>query len=435
MRTSSRTPICAATRALLTATLALTAIACQSVPPGFGTTATQARTNADSLFTSLTQRFTNVSRSPRYAKARERIGRYALTPSEIYNDTSIWTSYDTNNTHTLFGDASFTNGRYLFTNAPSADPLHNLADGRHIMRLRKITDDQYEWFTGVDFAIGPISATDVGNVISLWLASAEGHSAQQLRADYIKNFPNTTTALGRLFTIDTLISVRDATGANTVYMGIQITPDGIRSTLPHYADYIDKYVKRLRFRFSLVDATGAKWFDAAGKNGYVTLRLRSKNGRFVPISGPLRSIPDSLSLHLDATVKISLFTVGVKNLTGSWVNMHTPHERGWSIRFTKEPEWELPPIVGHLIRSSLKRPFEGDGTQFRISVRDTPNQQTLLTRRGLLAVQESAILRFLGKLGGAAMGDFVANAEDEENRFDASVFAALRSDINGVLQQ
>ncbi len=33
-----------------------------------------------------------------------------LTPSAIYNDTTIWTSIATDGTRTLFGDASFENG-------------------------------------------------------------------------------------------------------------------------------------------------------------------------------------------------------------------------------------------------------------------------------------------------------------------------------------
>jgi hypothetical protein len=90
--------------------------------------------------------------------------------------------------------------------------------------------------------------------------------------------------------------------------------------------------------------------------------------------------------------------------------------------------------MGLLLRSSLRRPFAGNGTQFRISIRDEPGHQTFLSRRGTTTVQESAVLRFLGKLGGAAMGDFVETAEVEENQFDASAFAALQGDIDALLK-
>jgi hypothetical protein len=55
-----------------------------------------------------------------------------------------------------------------------------------------------------------------------------------------------------------------------------------------------------------------------------------------------------------------------------------------------------------------------------------------MSRRGSTTVRESAILRFLGKLGGGAAGEFVSNAEDDENRFNVRVYSAMLSDINSA---
>jgi hypothetical protein len=361
------------------------------------------------------------------------LGHYALTPSVIYGDTSIWTSDGRDSTRTLFGQAAVTNNRYVFTNVPTSTPLSALGDGRHIMRLRKLSDNEYAWFTGVDFAAGHLRADDMANVVRRWLLATEGRSGTALLTDARTAFPRSTVAFGKLFTIDTLISVRDAMGGNTVYLGIRITPDGIRPTLPHYAAYLDKYVQRVKLRFTLLDRRGRKWFDVALHGGYLTVELRSHDGHFAPLEGPLAPIPDSLVLQLDATAKIGLFTVGVQKMTGEWVNVRSEHERGWAMRFTREPDWVLPPTVGLFLHAPLRRPFEGDGTQFRISLRDEPGHQTFLSRRGTTTVQESAILRFLGKLGGAAMGDFVETAETEENQFNASVFTALQGDMDALL--
>lgn len=412
--------------------LAIAVTACSGVPRAFGPTPSAARTNADQLFGALTARFTNVSRAPRYARARELLGRYALTPSVIYNDTSIWTESN-GDTRTLYGDATATNGRYLFTNVPNNDPLTALADGRHIMRLRKLSDDEYSWFTGVDFAAGTMTADDLLHVINAWIAATENKSAPQIRQDAATAFPKTKAALGKLFTLDTLISARDPNGGNNLYLGIRLTPDGIRPTLPNYAGYLDKYIKRIKARFTLSDATNTKWLDASLRDGYLAVRLRSNNGHFAPLTGPVSSIPDTLTLRVEMTAKISLFTVGVDEMIGEWVNVNLPHERGWSLRFTKEPDWHLPPTAGTLLKSPLRRPFQGQGTQFRLTFRDTPGQQSILGRRGTTTVQESAVLRFLGKLGGAAMGDFVSKAEDEENRFNQSVFEALKTDVDAAL--
>ncbi len=195
-----------------------------------------------------------------------------------------------------------------------------------------------------------------------------------------------------------------------------------------------KYADKMKLRFALVDSRGARWLEASSRDGYVTIRLRSHDGHFVPLTGALRSIPDTLTMQLDLTAKIKIFTVGVEHLSGEWVNLHSEHERGWALRFTREPGWVLPPVVGYLIKSPLRRPFEGNGTQFRFTVRDQPGQQTLMSRRGSTTVRESAILRFLGKLGGSAMGDFVSNAEEQENAFNVGIYSAMRADVDSALR-
>ena len=424
-------------RGVCIATIAIVvsfAYGCAPVPAAFGPTPSQARANADGLFGAFVRRFTDVYRTPRYARAREKLLQSALTPSQVYSDTSIWTVYGPDNYRTLFGSATFVNGRYVFTNTPTDAPVQALGEGRHIMRLRKLSDDDYDWFTGVDFAAGTITADDFANVITSWIASSEGKSDAALRAGYRGAFPRTTAALGKLYSLDTLVSTRDAEGANRLYAVIHVTPDGIRKDYPAYAAFMTKYADKVKFQFTLVDSRGAKWLQATSRDGYITLQLRSRDGHLAPLEGAMRTMPESLTMRLDLTAKIKLFTVGVEHLTGDWVNLHTDHERGWALRFTREPGWVLPPAVGYLIKSPLRRPFEGNGTTFRFTVHDQSGSQTIMSRRGTTTVRESAVLRFLGKLGGAAMGDFVANAEEDENAFNVAVYSAMRSDINAALR-
>jgi hypothetical protein len=94
----------------------------------------------------------------------------------------------------------------------------------------------------------------------------------------------------------------------------------------------------------------------------------------------------------------------------------------------------LPLTVGRLLRSSLRRPFQDQGIQVRMSIRDNPGSQTLLNRRGTLVVQESTILRFLNRLSGTAVGDFLGPSEREANRFNADAYRALRIDVAAILQ-
>jgi hypothetical protein len=109
------------------------------------------------------------------------------------------------------------------------------------------------------------------------------------------------------------------------------------------------------------------------------------------------------------------------------------NERGWATRFRREPEWHFPLAVNHLIRTPLRHPFARDGIGLRITVRDVPGAQSLLTRQANLSVQESAIVRWLGGLGSSAMSDFAGRAEAEENRYAYEVLSAIRADLLSAL--
>ena len=425
-------------RQFLSAVLAASIIgpldACRDVAPAFGPTSAAARTNADGLFGGIALRFTNVQRSPKFLIARGKLGKKALTPSAIYNDTSVWTAWGNDSTRTLTLDGEFANNRYLFTARPwPATPPDEPGDSRHYIRLRRLGDDQFEWLTNVDITAGRIKPDEFANVLSRLMLSGENRTMADLRADYRTNFPRTTAALGRLFSLDTLRMTRDSESATVMLLGIRMSPSGIRSTMPDFAKYIDKYVTPARFRALVTDKRGGRWIEINGDDNYITMRLRSLNGHFAPLDGPVRTIPSELQLTSDFTTKILLFTVGFRALVADVSAIDNNHDRGWLLRFTREPDWKLPSVVSFMIHTPLKRPFQGGGAVVRIVLHENPGGQTIIARRTQTVVQESAILRFLGRLGAEAMGDFVGNSETEENRFSAEVFNALRLDIRSLL--
>jgi hypothetical protein len=127
-----------------------------------------------------------------------------------------------------------------------------------------------------------------------------------------------------------------------------------------------------------------------------------------------------------------MFTVGLHNLVTDFVITETPHERAWTIIAKREPQWKLPLITEHLIRSPLHHPFEGAGVIFHLGVRDSADAQTLLERRAHTTVQESAILRFLNSLGSGAMSDLADKTEREEEQYLREVFIALVTDVHAV---
>jgi hypothetical protein len=418
-------------RFITLATLSVAA-ACKAVAPAFGPNIPFARQNADEFFYSVGSRFTNIQRPPRIIHARTQFGHYALTPSGIYNDTTIWLAIGADSAR-LFGDEGvFSVDRYIVSAKLSTTPPDALTESRETVRLRKLAENEYEWFTSVDVALGRIAAKHIADVLAAALAAGEGQSSAAIRADYSTNFPHTTAALGRLFTIDTLNTTRDDEGATTYDIAIRLTPDILKTTMPHYAAYIDKYFSKGKYRITLTDKTGARWFDAWAANYYMHFKLRSRNGHFAPLEGAVRQMPEALTIRLDMSMKILVFTVGWTEMRGDFEVINTPHERGWSIRFAQEPIWTLPPTVGYLLKAPLRRPFLDQGIPIRISIKDNPGYQTLLNRRGLLVVQESGILRFLNRLSGTAVGDFLGASEREANRFNADAFRALRLDVGDL---
>lgn len=416
------------------ALVTLFAASCRDSAPGFGPNLAAARANADEFLYSIGSRFTNIQRPPRIIHARQQFGHNALTPSGVFNDTSVWLANGPDSSRLFGNEGKFVTDRYIVQATLSNTLPNELTESREIIRLRKLTDSEYEWYTNVDVALGRIRAQNISNVLARTLAGGEGKTPAAIRADYSASFPRTVTALGRLFTIDTLRTTHDAEGATTYDIAIRLTPETLKATMPNYSAYIEKYISKGRYRVTLADGTGAKWLEAWASDYYVHFRVRSKNGRFAPLERPVREMPHSLTINIDMSMRILVFTVGWTNMVGEFNIIETPDERGWGMRFAKEPKWRLPPSVGYLLKSALRRPFQGNGIPIRISIKDYPGSQTLLNRRLSLTVRESGLLRFLNRLSGTAVGDFLGPSEREANRFNADAFRALRLDVAALLQ-
>jgi hypothetical protein len=412
----------------------VTLAGCRDIGPAFGPTIPAARANAEGLFGGIAQRFTNVQRNPKFTIARGKLGKNALTPSVIFNDTSVWTAMGTDNTRTVTVEGGFANNRYLFAAKPNAAIPDATGDARHLMVLRRLNDDEYEWFTNVDIAAGSITANDMKNVVAALMKSAEHRTPSAVRADYRESFPRATAALGRLFSLDSLKLVRDADSATTITLGIRLDPDRLRSVMPAFADYLAKYATESSYRAVVTDKRGGRWIEMSGEKNFMTLKLRTRDGHFAPLNGAPREIPRDLLLESDFTTKIMLFHVGYAKMLSEVTLLDSEHERGWLVRFTHEPQWQLPLSVGFFIRTPLRRPFQGHGGIFRLAILDSPGKQSIIGRRTSATVQESTILRFLNRLSGAAMGDFVGKAEAEENRFNADAFNAMRLDAKSLLE-
>jgi hypothetical protein len=417
--------------ALLAVAIAMSA--CREASLGFGSTPAAARQGADDFLAAYTHRFTGIVRAPKTAYIRVNLGAGTLIPSRVFADTGIWTA--------AFGDTArfteynsyFTGSLYAFAALNPPDPLDNLADSYHSTRLRRLSRDEYEWTTSADFVVGRMPPDALPSVLASALRAAEAKEAAGVRADYRMRFHRATTALGRLYTLDSLSITRDAEGASLISLTVRADPERLRRTHAALADYLKKYLDRTRVHAAFLDRRGVPWVEMNVRNRQLHVRLRSRNGQLAPLEGPVRRLPDELLLRSDFSTRILLFDVGWKNLVTDLTLIRTATDHAWQFRATREPEWELPPLTGRFIRTPLRRPFAGPGVSFRVGFRSLPNGQTSFYRRGLLQVQESAIIRFIGRLSGQAMGDFYGSSEMDEVSFNRDAFSALRADIAGIL--
>lgn len=418
-------------RCYAAAALALVLAACSPSADGFRAGPAPARVAADELLGSVTARFSNPTRTARATAARRKFGRYALTPSLVYADTSIWNyvnARDSTRALILAGEA--TPRSYLITPRWPAPRPAAPAEGIHGLHLKKLSAAEYEWTTTSDFSIGRIAPAAFAQVMAGLFTAAEDRSGPALRAQFRAELPRTFAILEKLFVVDTLRTVQDRDGGTTLTLGLRITPSRMPGA---YADYLKEYLSGTRLRFVATDARGSRWMEVSGRDMLFTVRVRSREGKLAPLEGGSRAMPDSLIIRSDLTTKIGIFTVGWSNLVGDFFLIRGANERGWLFQFRKEPEWRLPLGARHLIPTPLRRPFQGAGVTYQILVYGQPNGQTILSRRGKAVVQESAILRFFNRLTARATGDFYGKTEVDESRFMRDVFSALHADVTARL--
>jgi hypothetical protein len=432
--TARRAAARSATAMVLAVATAFALGGCRAATLAYGPDLAAAKANAEAFATAFQTRFTNVVRTPKFRNARMRIARYAFAPSKLRNDTALWTGMRTTRTgadRDLEVQAGLSGTQYLFT-ARAAVPLPvRVGDSRHLIELEQLAGNDWAWRTRVDNAIGAMPPSRADDITRALFLSAE-RPAGALRADYRAALPRTTAALGRLLTIDSIATVPQSDGSTLVTLRITVSGDRLQRVFPAFAKYIRDYVEPARYRYRLSDRNGSDWFDAEARERVLTVRFRSHDGQLQPILGTARRMPDTLQIHVDALARISFFTVGVTNMQGEFVHTSTARERGWTMHFAKDPEWHLPLITERLLRSPLRRPFEGKGVHFSLGFRTGPENQTLLTREIDVTVRESAIMRVLGNLGFTAMSDFAGTVEDEESRFLADAMAAFRADVAGI---
>jgi hypothetical protein len=332
----------------------------------------------------------------------------------------------------LWARGSLTDRGYRFEVAERG-PLLHLADTRHVITLRRLGDGEYQWTTGVDFAIGSLTAADAAAMLEMLLTAGHERGANALRLGARAAFPRTGVVLSKLFSIDSLSLRPGPQGTTTVTMLVGIHAENLRRTAPHFADYVARYVENSRYRFLVTDRSGAPFFEIVGADRKLTIRYRSRADGLVTFLGPPRPMPDSLRLLSDLSMKVKMFDVGWHNLVTDFTISRGDRSRSWLFVARTEPEWDLPLVTARLIRTPLRRPFQGPGSSFEVAVIDSAGGQTILARRARMEVKESAILRFLSSLVSRIFDDLDAAVEREEAEFVRELMTAFQQDARAIL--
>ena len=421
-----------ARRAALTVSLLLALPGCRDSLTGFGS-GPGAVASVEQLFGALVARHADVARNSKYAYARLQIAKGALVPSKVFADTAAWTR-SSRDVRLLETHGAWADGKYTLVSRIDVPAPLKPADGRHAITLSRLSDNEFRWETAVDFAIGSIRPTDVAAVLTGLIASAEGKTEREARADLAAAAPRTSGALGQLFSLDSLRPTRLDDGSTAVTLVIGLHSDRLRRRFPAFGDYVRRYVDPLRYRVVVTDQGGTPFLEAVGGDRRVTVRLRACSGELVPLSGTPRPMPDTLAMLVDFKAQVKRLGVGFRGLRMQLVHVrHDASENSWAVTAHQEPEWEFPLAMARLIRAPLRRPFAGEGSLFRIGVRGDGTGQTVIVRQIRLFVQESAILRFLNSLSGAAFSEFEDRVDREENTWLREVFAGMRADARAAI--
>ncbi len=417
----------------LTVCLGLSGVAgCRASADAFGATPPAARAAAADLTTGFARRFTNVERDSRFELARNRMGRFALAPSQLFGDTLIWTSRPDPRTRELVVQGEGSATRFRFTpNGDAPEPV-TLGDQRHRFELTRLPNDDWRWRTRVEHQVGRFPIDRIGPLLAASLTAASRGSAA-VRGDLGSAFPRSSAAFGRLVRFDTAMVAGTPDGARRVVLRSHIDPARLATTMPAFARYVRKYIDPLRYSFVVSTRDNTPVFEVRAWQDTITVTARVHQGRLIPLEGAPRPLGDTLRVAVVASTRFGLFTVGVKQMDGTLYVVRTPAAQLWQFRWTTPPDWRLPFGTTTLLHGSLRRPFEGEGMLVQLGFRRGEQGQTLSVRDVDIAVRESWIVRWVGRLGGSAFSEFVEQAEVEENRYLAEGMKALGADLSALL--
>lgn len=382
---------------------------------------------AGELLGALASRFGPIERSPRFDEVRPRLLRASLVPSRVYDDRRIWTQWEPSRRGLVFS-GSRTTAAYAIDIADRTP--RRPADYRGRLVLVGEGDSAFEWRLREDLGVGGITLTGLAAAADSLLrvpeTASEGERAHELR----EALPRTALALGRLVHLRSVLVSREG-GVTAVRAVAEVDPASLPPDFRGYARYLERYAPDTELNVAARDDLGLFW-ELDLRQQRFTLRFAVRDGRLAPLEGAPRPLPDRFRVSVAFAMRSGRFVIGYDDLEAFVALSAQDDSAGFHARFRREPQWRLPPLAGPLLRSPLRQPFEGEGSELSMRFEEAPGTN-LLVRDYRLRVRENWVLRWLGGRVGTAVDEFRNEAEYQSDRFTAEALLALREDVVAVL--
>jgi hypothetical protein len=386
-------------------------------------------TGLATLIGSLATRFGPIEREAAFDALRPQLARAAMVPSRVFDTPGIWTGRG-DGWRTIEFSGHGADGVYRLGVRASAPEPRDEGDYRGRLLLQRTGEGRFAWTVQEDLAVGPARPRDMAAALSALFRAAELTNGTEARIRIREALPRATSAVSRLVKTEVLEITHDRAAATSLTLTVRLVPDGVRPFAPRYAAFLDKHVTPTQMRVVVTDLSGIVWWTLDAADNLWTLRLRVRGGGLVPLDGPAEPrLPGNVRATIDYSTKVGMFRIGVQHLVADVALSRGPLEKGFVAHFLQEPEWRLPFLVEPLMRSSLRHPFEGQGSRLAWSAREEGEGETVLSQRFRMQVKESWIVRWLGGASSSVLGDFRMGAETESDRFIRECLVALRDDV------
>ena len=371
-------------------------------------------------------------REPDLDALRPKLLSASLVPSRVFDDETVWTSHE-GETRGLGLRGFRAEGRYrAAVSASPPDPVQP-GDYQGWLGLRRVGPGEFEWSSAEQVSLGPLPLGGLSDVVSDTLRAADTSAPGDLRPVLKRVLPRSAKAFGRGFVLEALQLERGETASTAVVAGARLDLESLAEEFPRYATFLRSYVLPIRLGFEIDDGDGGVVAALDGRDGRFTLRARIRDGRLVSLTGSPRPAPDRLRLRVDLTSRAGPFRYGMQGLEADVRVLGRPGERKLEAVFDREPDWVIPFVAKPFLRSSLRRPFEGDGALLAYAIRESGSGTTTVSREYRIAVKESWLVRWIGGNTGDAVASFRESAEAEAERFWGEALLALRADVVRLL--